>query len=90
MAATTCLRARPAEDGNAAAQQRVGRQQAAAPRAKVFRREILARDGTQVIIDVGRPDRLHGAALIDVMKQFVSGKVLAAPHDAGQALDSEW
>ena len=47
-------------------------QDCAGPRAHVFGRKVLASELSQVIIDIGRVNRLARAGGIDVLKKLIS------------------
>src|SRR5438270_2589708 len=54
------------------------------PSPKVLRRDLLAADFAQVIVDVSRIDRMTGPLLVQVLKQFIAGQVAAVLDDARQ------
>src|SRR5262245_58443351 len=54
------------------------------PRTEILRREIFAGDVLQVPVDVARIHAPGIAVVIDVLKQFVTGKVAASLDHSGQ------
>src|SRR5205823_5924928 len=50
----------------------------AGPRAKVFRREVIARYLGKVRIDVRRPNAMYVAVIPEIFKQFLAWQVLTA------------
>ncbi len=66
--------------------QRSRGQNRAGPRAKILGREILAGNLAEIIVDVGRVDRVGLALVVEILKQFLP-RQLAAPFDEpGQPL----
>src|SRR2546430_13634363 len=55
------------------------------PGSEVLCREVLLRNPAQIIVDLGRTDRMADPLLIDVLEQVLTGQVLAASHDSSQA-----
>ena len=63
-----------------------GRENGPQPGAKVLGREGAARRLPQVLVDVGRVDRLTLARLVAVLEELLARKVLAPPDDLGDAM----
>src|SRR5581483_9111194 len=65
--------------------QGLGGEDRAGPGAEVLRREVLPGGAAQVVVDVGRIDRVLDAVGIDVLEELLAGQLLAAADDARQA-----
>jgi len=61
------------------------RQNAARPRAKVLRGEVRAGDLAQIGVDVVRANAANLAAFVEVLKELLTGNLLAAADDAREA-----
>jgi hypothetical protein len=60
-------------------------QDRAGPRAHILGREVLASDLSQVVIDIGRVNRLALAGGIDVLKKLISWQILASFYNCSEA-----
>jgi len=54
------------------------------PCPEIFRRNLLAADFAEVIIDVGGVDRMSASFLVDILEQLVAGQITAIPDDPRQ------
>src|SRR5271154_6411383 len=54
------------------------------PSSKVFGSEVLLRRLAEVVVDVGRIDCVMLPFAVDILKQFVTGDILAALNDLRQ------
>ena len=62
-----------------------GRQDRAGPGAEVLRREVVPADLAEVVVDIGRVDRLAVAFVVDVLEELLAGNVAAFLDDPGEA-----
>jgi hypothetical protein len=60
-------------------------QDRASPRAHIFSREVLASDLSQVVIDIGRVNRLALAGGVNILKKLIAWQILAPFHNRGEA-----
>src|SRR4029453_2120414 len=60
-------------------------QDRASPCAHVFGCKVLASELSQVVIDIGRVNRLALAGGIDVLKKLISWQLLTSFHNRGEA-----
>ena len=65
-------------------QQRTG-ENGSSPRSKILRGKILLGDLAKVVVDVRGVDRMSIAFIVEILKQFVAGKVAAARNDLRKA-----
>src|SRR3546814_11660575 len=64
--------------------ERVEREHARAPRAEMLGGEILAHRLADIIVDVGRADRMRLARLIEPGEQVLAGQIVAVAHETDQ------
>ncbi len=55
------------------------------PGSEILRGEFAPGDLADVLVDVGRIDRLPLAGFVDVLEELVARQLLTAPHDGGHA-----
>ena len=55
------------------------------PRAKVLGGDLSARYAPQIIVDVARIHRLPTTVTIQILKELLTGELLTALHDVGDA-----
>jgi hypothetical protein len=65
--------------------ERDGGEQAGVPGAERLGRGVDAGHRAEVVVDVGRADRVLGAVAVDELEEQLTRELLAAPHEARQA-----
>ena len=84
MARTTFFLAWVCESNASNSRKRQRGQDGPGPGAEVLGGELLAGDLAEVVVHVGRVDRVGLAVVVDVLEEFLAGQVAAALDDPGE------